>query len=207
MCPLDQSDKLIQAAARRADAVEHRPKAYGFRIAQRAEYLEHLAENGGDIGEAVRATKGMTGQGLLRAREVDFKFKNDEARILGKAGEKIQREQYLRFLRKHCGNASKARNLAAVSRQQVAAWEQDEKFREKVSDIMESFVDDMNEETIRIATGRKAKAKDPQHLRYVLERVDPRWKPEAKQAVVEHRYSGEVAVRSIDDEIKALLSE
>ncbi len=174
---------------------------YGRR---KRDYLELLERLNGDISEAVKATEGMTPSALMRFRELDWEFRKREAEILGKNGNEVQKREYLKALRKFVGNKSKARARSACTKEMVDSWgAADRAFKDKEAEIYESFVDDMNEQTIRLATGRKSPVKDAGHLREVLKKVDPRWRDDPK--VIEHKYSGEIGVKSIDDEIIGLL--
>jgi hypothetical protein len=118
--------------------------------------------------------------------------------------ERLQKEWYLEALKDNAGNRSTARKAAGLSREAYGRYCEDGAFREAEIDVIESIIDGMEEQAVRVATGDNPKVRDTQHLRWMLEKLKKdRYGPVPK--VIDHRYSGNVTIASVDDEIQQLL--
>lgn len=118
--------------------------------------------------------------------------------------ERLQKEWYLEALKDNAGNRSKARKAAAISRGAYDRLCEDPAFREAEIDTLQGIVDDIEEQSIRIATGNNPKARDSQHVRWSLERLRKELYGPAPK-VHEHKYSGSITVEQANAHIRDLL--
>lgn len=171
--------------------------------AEKKAYLKALEKHRGDIELAVKESEIKQGA-LWYERRLDASFAAAEAEIGARfEGEPWQQRTYFHALIKHYGNKTKARRDAMVDRGTMAAWEKNADFREREQEIFATFVDEANEQNLRLMLGANPKVRDGQHLRWGLAKVDPRW--EDKPKTIEHRYTGNVTLKDTQERIRELL--
>lgn len=171
--------------------------------AEKKAYLKALEKHRGDIELAVKES-GIKQGALWYDRRLDPDFAAAEAEIGERfEGEPWQQRTYFHALIKHYGNKTKARRDAMVDRGTMAAWEKNAEFREREQEIFATFVDEANEQNVRLMLGANPKVRDGQHLRWALAKVDPRW--EDKPKTIEHRYTGNVTLKDTQERIRELL--
>lgn len=165
-------------------------------------YIKALGD-GLDLSAAIETAR-LTYNTICKERRTDPKFAKQERDVVGDP-EKFHKKSYLQALKANFGNKSRARSEAAVTRDQYAEWTTNKEFLDAEADIFEFFVDTMNEQNIRLATGAESTVRDTKHLQWVLAKVDKRW--EDKPKVIDHRYGGEITVKSTTDEILQIMGE
>jgi len=178
---------------------------------EKAEYLKALNRAKGNVTLALKDS-GVKHATLFYLRRVDEDFAAREDEI-GEKFEEIEYEEgkrtrwkqskYIYALIRHYGNKSKARQDAQIPLKVYKGWENDNQFQLRESEIFASFVDEANEQNVRLMLGANPRVRDGQHLRWALPKVDPRW--EEKPKVLEHRYGGSVTVKDTRERIKELL--
>lgn len=174
-------------------------------------YLEAIRD--GQTSEEARETAGMTQQHYWDLRS-DLHFVAHEMSARTKTvitaeeviplQERLRKEWYIEALKDNAGNRSKARQAANISRAAYDKLCEDPDFREQEIDTLQGIVDDIEEQSTRIATGNNPRARDSQHVRWSLERLRKELYGAAPK-VHEHKYSGSITVEQANAHIRDLL--
>lgn len=119
--------------------------------------------------------------------------------------DRLVREWYIQALKDNAGNRTKAREAAGIGKDRYNTLCEDPAFRSAEIETLEGILDAIEEQSTRIATGDNPRARDSQHVRWALERLKKDVYGAAPK-VHEHRYSGSVAIETVDAEIDRLLA-
>ena len=165
-------------------------------------YIEAL-KAGKNLPDAIEASR-LRYNVICRERRQDQSFAGRERAIVGHHKAFHQRS-YLEALKANFGNKTRARRETEVTRSIYEQWTTDKEFLDSEAEVFEFFVDTMNEQNIRLAVGAESTVRDTKHLQWVLSKVDKRW--EDKPKVIDHRYGGEITVKSTTDEILSIMGE
>lgn len=171
-------------------------------LAAKNDYLAILAALSGDIARAREAVR-LPYKRLLRYR-LDPLFALAERSEAGRDGVTWEQDCYLMALTVHASNEWKARRDAGVTSAAVANWQQDPVYKAREDDVYDSFRQGMNEQIVRAVTGRETTVRDWRPVMAYAGKIDARWKDEPKE--INMRYSGNVTVQSLDEEILMLTS-
>jgi len=169
-------------------------------VSRKEEYLEILKRTGSVLEARRQSGLGKKKRDEFRRWDEDFRRREGLCYADPTAHEK---DRYLEALRSHYGNKSKARMEAGISRKKLEEWQRESEFAEAEADVYEFFVDEANEQNTRLITGGETTIRDPQHLRWALPKIDKRW--EDKPQKIQHLYTGNVTVKSVDEEILLLM--
>lgn len=134
-------------------------------------------------------------------------FRAREAACLSSIPVESQQYEYLYQLQENVGNDVKAARAAGVRWSTVQKWKNNEQwFAEAEAEVFREIRAEAFEQNARLATGKDAKVKDGQHLRWFLAHIDKEnWGEQAKE--VKHSYTGSVDLKVIDQQILELLDE
>jgi len=166
-------------------------------------YLEKLGE-GFSIPMAMAAAEVKVPE-LADWREA-LTFRTNEAEIIGSEqpmGDHLRKSIYLQTLIEYRGNSSAARDLAGLLKRDVSEFKKTDKdFAEREEAIYEAIGDRIEQTAIEGAEH----GKDLGHTMKVLGKLrKDKWGEETKR--VDHRHSGSLVIRSLDEQLAELESD